>query len=53
MLVSKVRERDLVGNRVPQEMTVAEARLEELSNKTVQQALRWLDDGFRGREIHV
>ncbi|KAG7408025.1 hypothetical protein Forpi1262_v018132 [Fusarium oxysporum f. sp. raphani] len=29
MLVSKVRERDLVGNRVPQEMTVAEARLED------------------------
>ncbi|EEU34872.1 uncharacterized protein NECHADRAFT_102243 [Fusarium vanettenii 77-13-4] len=46
MLISKVRERDLVGNRVPHEMTVAEARLEELSNKTVQEALRWLDDDF-------
>ncbi|KAJ4182050.1 hypothetical protein NW759_17757 [Fusarium solani] len=40
MLVSKVRERDLVGNRVPHEMTVAEARLEELSDRTVQEALR-------------
>ncbi|EXM13396.1 hypothetical protein FOTG_18153 [Fusarium oxysporum f. sp. vasinfectum 25433] len=48
MLISKVRERDLVGNQVPREMTVAEARLEELSNKTVQEALRWLDDDFRG-----
>ncbi|KAF4448962.1 ATP-dependent DNA helicase PIF1, partial [Fusarium albosuccineum] len=49
MLISKVRERDLVGNRVPQEMTVAEARLEGLSNKTVQEALRWLDDGSFSR----
>ncbi|RSL75853.1 hypothetical protein CDV31_017401 [Fusarium ambrosium] len=44
MLTSKVRERDLVGNRVPHEMTVAEARLEELSDRTVQEALRWFDD---------
>ncbi|KAL6411732.1 hypothetical protein AUP68_04106 [Ilyonectria robusta] len=41
MLISKVRERDLVGNRVPHEMTVADARLEELSDRTVQEALRW------------
>ncbi|KAH6974067.1 hypothetical protein EDB80DRAFT_742207 [Ilyonectria destructans] len=44
MLVSKVRERDLVGNRVPEEMTAAQARLEELSDRTVQEALRWFDD---------
>jgi hypothetical protein len=50
MLISKVRERDLVGNRVPQEMTVAQTRLEKLSNKAVQEALQWLDDNFRGRE---
>ncbi|RKK17328.1 hypothetical protein BFJ67_g17724 [Fusarium oxysporum f. sp. cepae] len=50
MLISKVRERDLVGNRVPHEMTVAQARLEELSNKTVQEALQWPDDDFRGRK---
>jgi hypothetical protein len=45
MLVSKVRERDLVGNRVPEDMTAAQARLEKLSDRTVQEALRWLDDG--------
>ncbi|KJZ68691.1 hypothetical protein HIM_11918 [Hirsutella minnesotensis 3608] len=43
MLVSKVRERDLVGNRVPEEMTAAQARLEVLSERTVEEALRWLD----------
>ncbi|KID81371.1 PIF1 protein [Metarhizium guizhouense ARSEF 977] len=35
MLLSKVRERDLVGNRVPEEMTAAQARLWKLSEKTV------------------
>ncbi|XP_044715953.1 tetratricopeptide repeat domain-containing protein [Hirsutella rhossiliensis] len=35
MLVSEVRERDLVGNRVPEEMTAAQARLERLSERTV------------------
>ncbi|KJZ68887.1 hypothetical protein HIM_11720 [Hirsutella minnesotensis 3608] len=44
MLVSKVRERDLVGNRVPEEMTAAEARLEELGERTIEEALRWLDE---------
>jgi hypothetical protein len=44
MLVSKVRERDLVGNRVPEEMTAAQARLEKLSDRMVQEALRWFDD---------
>ncbi|XP_044717365.1 PIF1-like helicase domain-containing protein [Hirsutella rhossiliensis] len=39
MLVSKVRERDLVGNRVPGEMTAAQARLEELSDRTVREAM--------------
>ncbi|KAM4064222.1 PIF1-like helicase [Hirsutella rhossiliensis] len=43
MLVSKVRDRDLVGNRVPEEMTAAQARLEVLSERTVEEALRWLD----------
>ncbi|KAM4056410.1 PIF1-like helicase [Hirsutella rhossiliensis] len=46
MLVSKVRERDLVGNRVPREMTAAQARLEELSDRTVREALCWLGDDF-------
>jgi len=44
MLVSKVRERDLVGNCVPPEMTAAQARLEQLSNRTIREAMRWLDD---------
>ncbi|KAM4056479.1 PIF1-like helicase [Hirsutella rhossiliensis] len=44
MLVSKVRERDLVGNRVPGEMTAAQARLEELSDRSVREALCWLGD---------
>ncbi|KJZ68806.1 hypothetical protein HIM_11810 [Hirsutella minnesotensis 3608] len=43
MLVSKVRERDLVGNKVPDEMTDAEARLGQLSDKTVREASGWLD----------
>ncbi|KJZ69911.1 hypothetical protein HIM_10696 [Hirsutella minnesotensis 3608] len=43
MLVSKVRERDLVGNRVPVDMTAAQARLEVLSERTVEEASRWLD----------
>ncbi|OAQ57976.1 ATP-dependent DNA helicase PIF1 [Purpureocillium lilacinum] len=42
MLVSKVRERDLVGNRVPEEMNAAQSRLEALSRRTVQEALSWL-----------
>ncbi|XP_044718847.1 PIF1-like helicase domain-containing protein [Hirsutella rhossiliensis] len=46
MLVSKVRERDLVGNRVPEEMNAAQARLEVLSERTVEEASRWLDGGM-------
>jgi hypothetical protein len=42
MLVSKVRGRDFVGNRVPEEMTVAQARLEKLNDRTVEDALRWV-----------
>ncbi|KAM4063272.1 PIF1-like helicase [Hirsutella rhossiliensis] len=42
MLVSEVRERDLVGNRVPGEMTAAQARLEELSGRTAREAAGWL-----------
>ncbi|KAJ6437587.1 peroxisomal biogenesis factor 11 [Purpureocillium lavendulum] len=43
MLVSKVRERDLVGNRVPEEMTAAQGRLKRLSEKTVGEAMRWVE----------
>ncbi|KAM4056483.1 PIF1 protein [Hirsutella rhossiliensis] len=37
-LVSEVRERDFIGNRVPEEMTAAQARLEELSRQTTREA---------------
>ncbi|KAM4059761.1 hypothetical protein HRG_002612 [Hirsutella rhossiliensis] len=40
--VQPVRERDPVGNRVPEEMTAAQARLEELSRQTTREAADWL-----------
>ncbi|KAM4061630.1 PIF1-like helicase [Hirsutella rhossiliensis] len=45
---------DLVGNRVPEEMTAAQARLGELSDKTVREASGWLDvDSLSSRGIYV
>ncbi|PVH90925.1 hypothetical protein DM02DRAFT_647465 [Periconia macrospinosa] len=41
MLMSKVRERDFVGNKVPESMVAAEERLESLSNATVEEAESW------------
>lgn len=38
MLLSKARERDIVGNTVPENMVAAEGRLEELSEATIQAA---------------
>jgi hypothetical protein len=38
MLLSKVRERDIIGNLVPEDITAAEKRLEELSEATVREA---------------
>jgi len=38
MLLSKVRERDIIGNTVPENMVAAERRLEELSETTIRQA---------------
>jgi hypothetical protein len=46
MLVSKVRERDLVGNKIPADMALAEARaarLELLSQETIGRALSGLN----------
>jgi len=43
MLVSKARERDLVGNKIPADMAAAEARLKLLSGETVEKAQSWLD----------
>ena len=41
MLLSRVRERDFVGNIVPENMTAAEKRLEQLSDATVADAETW------------
>lgn len=41
MLVSKARERDFVGNMVPERMVAGEERLELLSNATVEEAESW------------
>jgi hypothetical protein len=42
MLLSKVRERDVIGNTVPESMVAAEKRLEELSDATVREAEAWI-----------
>ena len=41
MLLSKARERDIVGNTVPENMTAAETRLAQLSEATVREAETW------------
>jgi hypothetical protein len=41
MLLSKVRERDIIGNTVPENMVAAEKRLEELSEATIWEAESW------------
>lgn len=38
MLVSKARGRDLIGNKVPENMMAAEERSELLSNATIREA---------------
>ncbi|RYC79720.1 hypothetical protein BFJ63_vAg17395 [Fusarium oxysporum f. sp. narcissi] len=40
-LLSEVRERDFVGNRVPENMVAAEEKLERLSDKTIRDAACW------------
>lgn len=40
-LLSKVRERDFVGNKVPENMMAAEERLELLSDTTIREAESW------------
>lgn len=42
MLVSKVRERDFVGNTAPESMVTAQHRLQELSEKTMTELDAWL-----------
>lgn len=41
MLLSKVREGDIVGNIVPENMAAAEKRLEVLSEETIRDAESW------------
>jgi hypothetical protein len=41
MLLSGVRERDVIGNTVPDNMVAAERRLEELSEATIREAEAW------------
>lgn len=41
MLLSKARERDFVGNKVPENMVAAEERLEQLSEVTIRGAESW------------
>lgn len=41
MLLSKARERDFVGNKVPDNMVAAEKRLEMLSDATIRGAESW------------
>jgi hypothetical protein len=41
MLVSKARDRDFVGNKVPENMMAAEERLEFLSNAMIRDAETW------------
>jgi hypothetical protein len=41
MLLSKVRERDIIGNTVAEEMVAAEKRVEELSEATIREAASW------------
>ena len=41
MLVSPVRRRDFVGNKVPAEMMAAERRLDSLSDATIRDVETW------------
>ena len=41
MHVSKAREADVIGNKVPEAMEAAQERLEALSNATIREAESW------------
>lgn len=41
ILLSKVRERDFIGNKIPENMMAAEERLELLSDATIREAESW------------
>ena len=41
MLLSRAQERDIVGNTVPEVITAAEKRLEQLSEATIREAETW------------
>ena len=44
MLLSRARERDVVGNTIPENMAEAEKRLEELSEATVKEVEEGWED---------
>jgi hypothetical protein len=44
MLLSRARERDVVGNTIPENMAEAEKRLEELSEATVNEVEEGWED---------
>jgi hypothetical protein len=51
MLLSKARERDIVGNTIPENMAEAEKRLEELSEATTKEVEEtWEDQNSAGHE---
>lgn len=41
MLVSKIRGKDFIGNRIPNNMLIAEERLDCLSEATIEEAEKW------------
>ena len=41
MLIYKARERDFIGNKIPEDMMAAEERLELPSNTTITEAETW------------
>ncbi|KAF1809847.1 hypothetical protein P152DRAFT_460946 [Eremomyces bilateralis CBS 781.70] len=52
MLLSRARERDIIGNRVPETIVAAENRLERLSEGMIQDAERWDWSTEEGWTVH-
>jgi len=48
-LISKVRERDVIGNKVPEDMMAGEKRLELLNDATIREAETWGWSSFHFR----
>ncbi|KAF1811533.1 hypothetical protein P152DRAFT_459476 [Eremomyces bilateralis CBS 781.70] len=52
MLLSRARERDIIGNRVPDNIVAAENRLERLSEGTIRDAERWDWSSEEGQTVY-